>query len=60
MGCGITAGANNWGVTGAIVDGTMTGAAIGGSDGLSNDAGGLLMSLYMGLDEGPKCLVKSS
>lgn len=47
-------------MTGAIVDGTMTGAAIGGSDGLSNDAGGLLMSLYMGLDEGPKCLVKSS
>lgn len=56
----MTAGANRWGVTGAMVDGTMTGAAMGGNDGLNNDAGGLVMSLYMGLDGGPKCRVKSS
>lgn len=60
VGCGTTAGANSWGVTGAMVDGTMTGAARGGSDGLSKDAGGLGMSLNMGLDGGPKCLEKSS
>lgn len=43
-----------------MVDGTMTGGAMGGNEGLNNDAGGLVMSLYIGFDEGPKCLVKSS
>lgn len=59
-GCGTTAGPNSWEVTGAMVEGTMMGAAMWGREGLKREAGGLGMSLNIGLDVGPRCLEKSS
>lgn len=48
----------SWGVTG--VEGTITGAVIGGNEGFSMETGGLDMSRNIGLEEGAMCLETSS